>query len=418
MIDRYKNRAFRLLRWTEKYTKTDMAYLASGGFWLTLKTILLAFIALGVSIAFANLLPKHIFGEYKFVFSILAILSLTTLPGLGTSVVRSVAKGFDGTPFAILKTKILWGLAGSLASTGIAFYYYTQGNLGLAGAFGVVALFLPFIDTFNIYSTILTGKKLFRASIVYETIVQGFAALVIVGTLYVTDSLVFVFFSYFASYTFIRLLTLWYILRRYTTNHAVDSEALPHGLHLSVMEVLGTVAESVNTILLWLFIGPAELAVYAFAKALPAQINTGLRKLATIALPKFAERDIVNIKKTLLRRLLWLWVGLFLMFLVYVLSAPLIFETLFPQYTDSIFYSQLAALSILFFPKKIIGTVFNAHAKKGALYMNALMTPLVQLALSVALVPTFGILGAISVGLVAQLFSLILVSVLLVYTRA
>ena len=36
MINKIKNRIYNILRQSEKYTQTDMVYLAKGGFWLTL----------------------------------------------------------------------------------------------------------------------------------------------------------------------------------------------------------------------------------------------------------------------------------------------------------------------------------------------------------------------------------------------
>ena len=40
MIDKIKNKTYKLLRKSEKYTKTDMVYLTKGGFWLTLGQII------------------------------------------------------------------------------------------------------------------------------------------------------------------------------------------------------------------------------------------------------------------------------------------------------------------------------------------------------------------------------------------
>lgn len=416
-MDFLKRGAVRSLRGLERYTRTDMVYMAENGFWLGIKTILAALLALGVSVAFANLLPVHVYGEYKYVLSILSILSLTTLPGLGTSVVRSIAKGFDGTPDAVLTTKIRWGFLGSLGSAAVALYYFYAGNTGLSGAFLIAAVFLPFVDTLSMFATILSGKKLFRVSILYEIGVQLVAASAIVLTLWYTDVLVMVLLAYFGSYTVARYIALYIARRRYLKNTNVDHGALPYGLHLSAMEVLATIAESVNSLLLWFFIGPTQLATYAFAKAIPTQILGGLKKIALIALPKFASRDLPDIKETLVRRLLWLWLILFLVFVGYVLSAPFLFSVLLPKYTDAIVYSQLAALSFLFFPKKIIGTVLNAHAKTRALYTSSILTPTVQLCTAIALIPSFGIVGAIVSELVAQCFSLVLVAYLLFRTR-
>ena len=36
MFKNFKDKTYNLLRWSEKYTKTDMVYLAQGSFWLSL----------------------------------------------------------------------------------------------------------------------------------------------------------------------------------------------------------------------------------------------------------------------------------------------------------------------------------------------------------------------------------------------
>jgi O-antigen/teichoic acid export membrane protein len=105
------------------------------------------------------------------------------------------------------------------------------------------------------------------------------------------------------------------------------------------------------------------------------------------------------------------------LFIGYILLAPYVFEILFPKYVDAVFYTQLIAVSFLFFPKKIIGTVLNAHARTRELYLNSLLTPCVQLALAVTLTPMWGITGAIVSELGSQAFSLCLQSYLLITGR-
>ena len=137
----------------------------------------------------------------------------------------------------------------------------------------------------------------------------------------------------------------------------------------------------------------------------------------TLALPRFAKRDLRLIKKTLLHRIIQLTVVLVLIVVAYIIAAPYIFNALFPQYTEAIFYSQIFALTLLFFPKKIIGTVLSAHERTKELYINSTSVPIVKLILLVSLIPSFGILGAIIAEILTQLFSLILISVLFIRTR-
>ncbi len=417
MIERLKNTGYHFLRKTEKYTKTDMVYLASGGFWLSVKVFAGAILAFGLSLAFANLLPQATFGEYKYIFSIFGLLALATLPGMGTSVVKAIAQGFDGTASAAFKTKIRWGMLGSLGALAVALYYFIQGNERLAEAFLISAIFLPFVDTLGIFTTILNGKKFFRLSAAYEITVQAISIAVIIATLFYTKNLLLILLSYFLAYTITRFIALRLAIHRHTTNKKVDGSAIGYGKHLSAMEVLGTIAETAESMLLWQFLGPAALAVYSFAKAIPLNMSTALKRIVPLSLPKFAQRDIASIKKTLLHRMLVMFAGLAVIVLVYIVAAPYIYKIFFPQYIEAIFYSQLYVLTLLLFPKKILGTILNAHGYIKALYINSIAIPIIKLILLVILVPTFGILGAIFSELTTQLFSLILLATLFVRAK-
>ena len=130
-----KQKLYNLLRRSEKYTKTDMVYLFKGGSWLTLGNIISSVSALLLTIAFANLITKETFGSYKYILSFVGILSIPTLFGMGTAVVRAVARGHEGSLISALKMKIRWGFWGSLIGILLSGYYYFQGNGILAIAF-------------------------------------------------------------------------------------------------------------------------------------------------------------------------------------------------------------------------------------------------------------------------------------------
>jgi len=412
-----KSTAYRFLRWSERYTRTDMVYLAHGGFWLMLKTVLAMLIAFCLSFAFANLLPQATYGEYKYIFSIFSLLAITTLLGMNSSVARSVARGFEGTPYAALKTKIRWGYIGSVGALCIALYYYLQGNIRLAESFVIVAAFLPFVDTLGIFNALLTGKRLFKVSTLLEVGIQAISASVIATALYMSDNLLIVLACYFGTYALLRLCAFFFVMRRYAENDAVDPTAMRYGKHLSAMEILATAADTIETMLIWQFVGPASVAIYSFAKAIPFQITIALKRLPTLALPKFARRDFLAIRTTITRRLFQVFGVVALIVCAYILSAPYIYATFFPQYLDSIWYSQLFALTLLTFPKSIIGTIFNAHGDTKALYINSTATPIINILLLLMLVPHFGILGAVISEIVTQTFSLLLMGILLYFYR-
>lgn len=412
MIDKTKRRILSLLKKSEKYTKTDMMYFFSGNFWLTIKKVILVGISFILSVGFANLLSPDIYGKYKYIFSIFAILSIPTLPGMSQSIMRAVARGYEGTVVETLKVKILWGSIGSIASIILSAYYYLNANNELAIAFVIVSIFLPFADTFGIFSTILTGKKLFRESILYETLIQSTYAVVMLTTLYLTSDLFVILLTYFISFTLCRFISLRIVVRKHLSNNKIDPGAVTYGKHLSFMSILGTAADSIDNISLWHFFDPRSVAVFAFSKSIPSQIQSMFENITTLAFPKFAKNNIKTIRSTLLNKISITYVFIFIIVIAYIFSAPYVYKIFFPQYIDSVYYSQIYSLILLFFPKKIIGTVFGAHAHVKKLYFYTITSSILKIALAIILIPSYGITGAIMAELGLRAYSLFIMLIM------
>jgi len=69
-------------------------------------------------------------------------------------------------------------------SLGISIYYLLQGNTLLAGAFLIVACFLPWWDVYGNYVPYLQGKKEFGILTRYETGAVILNAVAIVGIVF------------------------------------------------------------------------------------------------------------------------------------------------------------------------------------------------------------------------------------------
>ena len=89
MVQKAKNKIYKALRWSEKYTKTDMLYLAKSGSWLSFGHGFAMLSGFFMSLAFANLFPRESFGTYKFVLSMAGILGAFSLTGMGTAVTQA-----------------------------------------------------------------------------------------------------------------------------------------------------------------------------------------------------------------------------------------------------------------------------------------------------------------------------------------
>lgn len=144
-------------------------------------------------------------------------------------------------------------------------------------------------------------------------------------------------------------------------------------------------------------------------------MSNALQRLTTLAFPKFAERDFHETKRGLTGKM---WKMLLLMVaivIVYITAAPTLFALFFPQYLDSVLYSQIFALTLLFFPQKFIGTLFQAQEKTKALYITNTIVPISRIVFLVILIPLYGIPGALAAELLMRTVNLFLTAYL--YTR-
>jgi len=407
-MENLKNKTYGLLRWSEQYTKTDMVYLAKGGFWLTGGQVISSISSLLLAVAFANLLPAETFGTYKYVLSLMGILLIPSLPGINTAVNMASARNLDGTLSLAVKTKIQWGLLSSLASLLLSGYYLLNGNTELTISFLIASVFLPFIDSFGIYTPFLNGKKKFLTLTKYGSITHIISTLLLIITIYLTKDLLIIVGVYFSSWTIIRYIFFKITEKKFVVSKDIDVEAISYGKHLSLMKIINTVANYIDRLFVFHFLGAVPLAIYSFAIAMPEQIKGILGLLDTLAFPKFVIRKTKDIKVSLKKRGLILFILGVIVIGIYIILAPFIFKMFFPQYQESVFYSQLFSLSMInlaLFPST---TALRAKKDVKRLYISNFITPVFQIITMLVLILWQGILGLIVARIISRLFGSIL----------
>ncbi len=411
MREKIKKISYNLLKRSEKWTKTDMIYLAEGGFWLTAGQIVSSASAFLLAIAFANLLPQEVYGNYKYVLSLAGILAIPTLSGINTAIVQAVARGYEGSVIPALKTKIKWGLLGGLAGLGLAFYYYLNDNNVLAISFLIVAIFTPIMDPLILYRSYLKGRKKFKKLSKYNIYNNIIASIIIVAVVYFTKNLFLIIISYFLANIIIRLILTMITIYKEDLNANKDKETILYGKHLSFMTMFNKGSSYVDKLLIFHYIGAPELAIYSIAVAPVEQLRAMTTNINILALPKFSSTKIENIKKTLKSKIFKMMAILTLIALVYIFLAPFIYKIFFSQYLESIIYSQVFAISlILTGPIGILLVLLNAKKKKAMLYQYNIAKPVIKIILLFVFVKYLGIMGIIIATILSYIFELIFLS--------
>lgn len=411
IIENYRSKTYNFLRWSEKWTKTDMVYFASGNFWLLGGRFIAIITGMGLSVAFANLLPKETFGTYKYVISLAGILSAFSLTGMGTSVVRSVAQGFDSIIKKSFWTSFKWSLAGTSTLSIIgSIYYFINGNNTLGIALLFIALTYPILGSGGMATSFLHGKKDFKRLTTLGIPRNILSIFIILIALLISKNVLVIIGTYFISNAIISLSYYLYVLKIYKpdTNNIdkeVEIENKRYARHLSVMGFFSLVASEIDKLLLWHFAGPVQVAIYSLALTPVNELKNLTENIFPLALPKFANKDISEVKKRIPFRILQMTLIILPIIIIYILLVPFLFKFLFPKYMESIIYTQLLALILILQSKGFIETLFTAHAKVKQKYLTTFVSSLFKIILFVILIPQYGILGIIYSVLLSELLS-------------
>lgn len=393
-----KNGLIKFLRKTEVFTKTDMVYLIGQSGWLISGQSIALVSSLGLAWVFANYIEPSDYGIYRYVLTIATIASITTLTGFGVAIARAISQGHQVDLKKILKIKIKFGLIGTLGVLGVAGYYLWLDNILLATLFAITAIWIPFFDSLSDYQFVLQGKKHFKLQTIIKIIQRTLITMMVIATVLLTENIIVITFTYFLATTLSHYLAYRYTQRKYLKDN--DEKTPYHSItkyakQVSIQNIFFIGAGQLDKVLLFKLLGPAQLAIYLFAVAIPNEIQGILGNINSVAFPKLVDQDSRDFKIALLKKISLFTIILLIPVTLYWLAAPYIFKILFPVYMDSIFISQLFVGTILFIPASLIWHYFYATEHKTALWYGTILGPSTLISGILIFVPIYGLIGAV-----------------------
>src|SRR3989344_736864 len=417
------------LKSTEKYLarflKTDVVALASGSAWLIAGKIANLIITIAVSIIYARFLSKETYGGYRYILGIFGMLGIFALPGMSTSIVRSIARGHEGTFRATSRLIFISCFAITIIGTGVAFYFGLTGRKGLGIGILVIAVLTPFIEGLGNWRGYYEGKQLFRTKTGWTTlgnIFHGFVMAVAVLIIYLAD---------FSTSSALALLALVHGVATALPNilmHRKVTQAIPrdatieggslwYGLHLSFAGVPSTIAYSIDSFLLYSFLGPVSVAIYSFAIAPIEQLKALINSVADVAFPRLSITMATTagkraIQQTLVQKIIRASLITLLIVGTYIALSPLLFSILFPQYREAVLPSQIFSLSLILIPISILDKTLKAEGDLTKVYVYNIVSPILLITALVILIPLYGIWGAIAGRIVGRIANFLFLYIL------
>lgn len=398
-----KNRVVALLRWSERYTKTDMVYLFTSGFWMNLNFVVVSALALLLSIAFANLLPPATYGMYQYLISLSALLSALMMSGMESAVIQAVARGYEGALRSSVRVQLRWALVpGTLGLIG-AVYYFLHGNTDVGFGLICISLLTPLTSTFSTYSAFLNGKQEFRRVFYFGSIVTAsYYGSIFVALLFLKNAPLLLLVNLAANAVAISFV-YWKTLQVYKPSSTEDPSTIPYGKHLSVLSAFGLILTQLDSLIVFHFLGSVKLAIYSLASMIPERVGSLFNFVGAAALPKFANQSRVDLKKHIIQKTLRVGVGAGAVALVYALLAPLLFHFIFPQYIAAIEYTQVyAGIIALLAMINVANTALVAQQMRRELYIVSVLNSIFLICLQIPLILTHGILGMLVARMIAD----------------
>lgn len=397
------SKANQLFSSAKRYAGVDVGYVAKGGFWIIFGKIIAGLASAAILYAFANWAPKETYGVYSYVLSIATLLGIFALPGINSAMSVAISRGNEGMLGQAAKIKFKWSLIGSFIATVISAWYLFNENYDLGIAFLLVALSLPFLDTFNeLVLRFWQGRQNFRALSFYTIIFQVLVALGVIATIFVTDNPLYAISAFLISQVLWGTI-IFFVTYKQTNNNKTDKETVAFGKHLTAMNSLELISGQADKILLWHLLGPVPLAIYSFAK-LPISKLEQLIPIQQLALPKLSIKSPDEIKRSVLVKFYKLFfVSIFAASILFTATTP-IYTTFFPAYTQSIPVFQALLILLILAPVSLLKTGFIAGANIKELYLARSIPSILQLILLVILAPIYGIWGLVWAAIAARIF--------------
>jgi len=325
----------------------DLGYFAVNGFWVTLNQVIGIISALAVSAVFARYTSKEVYGQYNFLLSIFAIISIVSIPGLNTSVLRSIARGFDGVYRKSMKYRFLWSLLGTPILLAVGWYYFYENNeLGIA--IMLSSLIFPTYFTLDMWAVFLHGKKKYKLFSILNTIKTLVINSTLIIAIFLKVDFPILFFSYILSWTICNTVIYFYT-KKEIVNDTYEDSWKKSGLQLSSISFMSIVYNYLDKVLVGVFLPIEYLAVYAIATGITGNVRNLFKSVISTIYPKVYETNpnaLFNIFKKILPKAITIISG---MVFIIALVIPYIIRFLFSdKYDDAVLYAQVYLVIIPF----------------------------------------------------------------------
>lgn len=350
-----------------------------------------------LSIALARYLGKDGFGVYAYVTSALGLLAIASLPSVDAAVAAAAARGEERTFGAAIALKSRFSLLGVPALGLLALVASVRGQHQLALALALAsALFVPYSAT-SLFAAVDVGKRDFaqvfqmRGSVSAANCAAAALAAVLLG-----DPAAVIAVGLVAA-SAAQALHCWRVVRRRLAG-GVDWASLRFAKRITIVNLVMVFASYGDRILIAHLLSLRDLALFTVASVLPTLIRRVTAALLQVEYARLAGLPQVRARQRALQMLPWLGLGGAVMAAVAIAILPQAIELLYSrEYGPAVPIAQgfVVVQWIMTLLAPLMEMLFIAHRMETAYASAVVVYATTTITLDVALIPFFGLWGAV-----------------------
>lgn len=360
--------------------------LSNDTFWTILSQVSITLMNIGIIFFLANLLTPHDLGQYKLISTWLAVaISLGFTGYIYTLPQKFAKKESVNLKYLIRKTLIKSSHVFGVLIMICIYYFYNQ-NLELAISFLLMSALAPITLLYMLANTYYIGTKKFKLSSLSLNLVQVFQFTSIVSTAYLTEDFLYTAMAFLTSTIIANTASILYVLHKikeYRAEHEVSAdeskleEAGANKLNFS--SIISGLAYQSDKLLLFHFVGAAQLAIYSIALAISDQARTPFKIIASIFLPRMSENN--SSKKNAYKLFAFMTFLSVSTSILIIIINPYVFKYIFPKYLEFVNLANAAATILIFSSASILITFLQSKKQFDVINSNQILMTILMLVL-------------------------------------
>jgi len=375
-----------------------------------------------LSVLLVRYLSSEDLGNYKLFFSVLNIMIILSINGLGTSVTKAVAKKFKGFFKKAVIVSALFSLVASAVLIILAFSYY-RGS-GIRWPLIFASFVVPIYFGLNTWEPYYYGERRFKTVFLLNLLMGGTRFLSCTLVLYFLRNYFYTIIAYLLVVSIYNIIFFLWIIKRIKPEK-IDKEKekdyLKHGFKLTGSSAASNIATNIERIILDSVSSAAMVGIYSVVHVFPQFIKNSLKTLVNVPTVKLAAHPEADNRRIVKKGLAYIFLFGLAVFVIFWFLTPILLRFFFNVDSidlvrrgivgaqDMIRYGRMLLIPLIFMPVNLTIKYLASYQGSGSSVLKLYITmDAMKLALLAIFVPLYKIEGIIIALILAEFFSFII----------